>query len=234
MKNVLITGASRGLGLALARLYAENGFYVIACARNVNSDQLKGLKARCKDEIDLIPMDISQTDSVEKAAETVKKNVTFLDIIINNAGIHATDSLEELENVDIDNCLEVYSINTLGALRVTKAFISLLEKGTLKELINISTEAGSISSSERVKEFDYCMSKAALNMETKLLHNYLAKRGIKVLAVHPGWVKTDMGGMNAQFSPDEAAKNVIAVIEKCGKRLDEPIFVDYTGKKLNF
>lgn len=234
MKNVLITGSSRGLGYALAEEYAANGFYVFACARDIKTDGLKRLKEKYKENISLIIMDVSHSESVERAAEQVKQMVTHLDIIINNAAVHSEDSFAELETVNIDNCIEVYNIDALGPLRVTKAFCSLLDHGELKVLANISSESGSISDCKREKEFDYCMSKAALNMESKLLQNYLIKRDIKVLAIHPGWIRSDMGGANADFSTNESAKNVLNIIDQYKDNLDGPVFVDYTGKALNY
>ena len=127
MKSVLITGASRGLGYCLAEKYAAKGFYVIACARNINSEKLKNLKITYKDSIQLVAMDVSDDKSVEKAAEEVKQSIQALDIIINNAGVHFNDTDNELESVNLDHCLETFNINTLGALRVSKAFVSLLE-----------------------------------------------------------------------------------------------------------
>jgi NAD(P)-dependent dehydrogenase (short-subunit alcohol dehydrogenase family) len=234
MKNVLITGASRGLGYSLAEGYAAQGFYVIACARDINSDHLQKFKAKYKDNVRLLNMDVSETDSVDQAAFQTEQTVAGLDILINNAAVHSDDSFAEIEKINVDHCLETFNINAVGALRVTKAFIRLLENGTSKELVNISSEAGSISNCQREKEFDYCMSKAALNMESKLLQNYLKGRNIKVLAIHPGWMRTDMGGPNADLSVNEAAANVIGIIDQYKDTLEGPVYVDYSGKPLNF
>jgi len=234
MKNVLITGASRGLGFTLAEEYAAKGFFVFACARNIESDRLKSLKEKYNNNISLIPMDVSQTESVEQAAKEVKQTTAYLDIIINNAAVHSEDSGAELELVNLDNCIEVYNINVVGPLRVTKAFVSLLDNGESKVLVNISSESGSISDCRREKEFDYCMSKAALNMESKMLQNYFMRRNIKVLAIHPGWIRTDMGGANADLSPAESAQNIISIIEQNEENLKGPIYIDYTGKPMNY
>lgn len=234
MEKVLITGASRGLGYALADSYASAGFYVIACARNVDSSALQKLKGTYKDNIYVVAMDVAKTDSVEKAATQIELAVSSIDIVINNAAIHSEDSSLELEKINVDNCLETYNVNALGALRVAKAFISLLDKGYLKVLVNISSEAGSISNCNRGKEFDYCMSKAALNMESKMLQNYLKDRNIKVLAIHPGWIKTEMGGPNADISSSEAAKGIIDITEKYRQGEKELLYIDYTGKPMEF
>lgn len=235
MKNsILITGASRGLGYALVEKYLEKGFYVYACMRNIRNVGCEKLQEKYKDSLFLISIDVSNTDSVKKAAAHVKEMTDHLDVIINNAAVHAEDSFNVLEEVEVDHCLEVYNINTVGALRVTKEFLTLLENGNTKVLANISSESGSIGDCRREKEFDYCMSKAALNMQSVQLQNYLKPKDIKVLAIHPGWIKTDMGGPNAHYHASEAATYISDVIDRLHDELDGPVFVDNTGNKLSF
>lgn len=232
-KNVLITGASRGLGLALTIQYLKNGYHVYACARNADSSNLMKLQEEYGDSINLISMDVAQSTSVQKAANQIKSTCEKLDIIINNAGIHPEGTLEILENVDFDNGLEVYNVNSIGALRVAKEFLSLLQAGDNKILLNISSEAGSISTCPRSKEFHYCMSKAALNMGTMLLQNYLKDRDIKVLSVHPGWIRTDMGGANAASDPLEAAADIFTLTEQTYD-INGAVYIDRYGKELSW
>ena len=177
-------------------------------------------------------MDVSSSQSVKDAATHVKSYCTQLDIVINNAGVHCEDSFEVLENVNLDNALEVYNINSIGALRVAKEFLGFLENGEDKILVNISSEAGSIGSCNRDKEFDYCMSKAAVNMGSKLLQNYVKDKGIKVLAVQPGWMRTDMGGKSADIDPNEAAECIFKLVEDNKHNLESPVFVDRFGEAL--
>ena len=233
-KNILITGASRGLGNGLAVKYLEAGFRVFACVRDINSTKLNELKKIYGDHLQVIEMDISETISVEKAAVQIKAMTGSLDIIINNAGIHAEGSFNVLEEINVDDCLEVYNVNTLGALRVAKAFLDLLDKENRGILVNISSESGSMTNCFREKEFDYCMSKTALNMQSVLLQNYLKTRNIKVLAIHPGWFRSDMGGPNAHLAVSEAAEGVVAIIEKTGNDLNAPIFIDHTGNTMSY
>lgn len=233
-RNVLITGASRGLGHDMAAVYLAEGCRVLACARGGSSPKLAALKDKFGEDLQIIEMDIADSDSVLQAATQVKGHTDYLDIIINNAGIHADDSFKVLEDINVDNSLEVYNVNTLGALRVAQQFTALLGKGTAKILVNISSESGSITNCPREKEFDYCMSKAALNMQSVLLQNYLKIRGIKVLAVHPGWFRSDMGGPNAHLAVLEAAEGVVRLIDKFGSDLSGPVFVDYTGNEVKY
>jgi len=235
MKNkILITGASRGLGYALVEKYLEKGFCVFACMRNINNAACEKLKEKYKDSLYEIPMDVSNTPSVRSAAIQIKKITDHLDIIINNAAVHSEDSFNVIEEFEVDNCVEVYNINVLGALRVTKEFLQLLENGNMKMLVNISSESGSLSNCQREKEFDYCMSKAALNMQSVQLQNYLKHKDIKVMAIDPGWMKTDMGGPNADLQVFDAATYVADVIDTSHADLNGPVFVDNTGKALSF
>jgi len=231
-KNVLIAGASRGLGFSLVHEYLKDGFTVFAGARDAYSEKLVSLKSEFKDSLIIIQMDVSNSSSVKAAAGQVKSYCNKLDVVINNAGIHCEDSFEVLENVNLDNALEVYNVNSIGVLRVAKEFLCLLENGDDKLLINISSESGSIGSCNRVKEFDYCMSKAAVNMGSVLLQNYVKERGIKVLVVQPGWMRTDMGGKTADIDPSEAAECIFKLGEVNKHNLESPVFVDRNGQAL--
>lgn len=232
--KILISGASRGLGQGLAKKYLERGFIVYACMRSLKQEGFTELKERFGDALQVIAMDVASTESVERAAAAVKGMTEGLDIIINNAAVNREGGPKILEEVDVDNFLGTYNINTLGALRVAKEFVGLLERGSMKALVNISSEAGSISACRREKEFDYCMSKAALNMQSVLLQNYLGNRGIKVLALHPGWIRSDMGGPEADLTVDEAAGYVSAVIDKYHRDLGGPVYLDYMGNILKY
>ena len=203
---------------------------VLAGVRKTEDVQLKELAGRYPDTCILLPMDVTDSASVEKAAELAKEKTEHIDLIINNAGIHAESSFEVLERADLDDCLMVYDVNAVGPLRVVKAFLPMLSQSESGLIVNISSESGSISNAGREKEFDYCMSKAALNMGTKLLDNYLCKRGIKVISIHPGWMRTDMGGANAELDPYETACKLAELFEKVDRKNREVTFMDNEGK----
>lgn len=232
-KTVLVTGASRGLGLCLVRSALEEGALVLAGARDPLAAGLKELGQRYPENLIILKMDVADTRSVEEAAAEAARYTDRLDLVINNAGIHSDTSFLELEKTNVDDCLSVYNVNTLGPLRVMKAFLGLMEKAGEENgclAVNISSESGSIGTAGRKKEFDYCMSKAALNMGTRLLDNYLEERGIRVIAVHPGWMRTDMGGANADLDPYETACQLTALFEKTAREKDGPIFMDNEGR----
>jgi NAD(P)-dependent dehydrogenase (short-subunit alcohol dehydrogenase family) len=227
-KTVLITGAARGLGLCFVRRYLETGARVFAGVRELSAPGMIQLQQEYGDSIIPVVLEVTDTSSVSQAVQVLEGYTDHLDILINNAAIHNDTSFELLEKADIDDCLRVYDVNSLGPLRVVKAMLPLLRKTTGAKVINISTESGSISTCGREKEFDYCMSKAALNMATKLLSNYLEKDGVTVLAVHPGWMRTDMGGRNADLDPYETACQLVEIFDGI-KVSDNPIFIDNKG-----
>jgi len=229
-KKIVITGASRGLGFYLTQKYLENGETVFAGARDITSAKLQALKEKYPKRLVPVTLDVADTKSVNDAAKAMESYTDHLDIIINNAAIHCATSFEILERADIDDCLTTYNVNGLGPLRVVKACLPLVRKSKSAKIINISSESGSIGACGREKEFDYCMSKAALNMGTKLLANYLNKDNVRVFAVHPGWIRTDMGGPNAHLDPYGAACQLVELFEKMN-HMDGPIFIDYEGKE---
>lgn len=230
MKNILITGASRGLGYYLTQKYLEDGNIVFAGIREMSSSNLGKLKEEYPDTLVPIELVVTDTNSINEAANIIGRYANKIDILINNAAIHSDTSFEILENADIDDCLNVYDVNAVGPIRVVKAFISMIRNSSSGKVINISSESGSISTCGREKEFDYCMSKAALNMGTKLLSNYLKKDNITVLTVHPGWMRTDMGGQNAHLDPYETACKLVKLFESLNDN-ELPIFIDNDGNE---
>lgn len=231
-KTVLIAGASRGLGFCFGRKYLEDGWRVLAGVRDESS--LQALKKEYSDSLYPLIMDVTDTASVQKAAEEAAYITDRIELVINNAGIHAPSSFEVLENADLDECLPVYDVNAVGPLRVVKAFLPLIRRSGQGLIVNISSESGSIGDARRKKEFDYCMSKAALNMATKLLDNYLADEGIRVIAVHPGWMRTDMGGQNADLDPYETAVCLAELFAGFDRTDRELIFMDNEGRTLSW
>lgn len=234
-QTVLITGANRGLGLSLAAKFLREGFLVFATTRTPQAS-LHLLTDQFAKTLSVVAMDVADTDSVRKAAETVAAQTPTLDILINNAAIYPEGAKASLDELDLSSApitLVVMDVNVFGPLRVTQQFLPLLEKGQRKLLINVSSEAGSLSDCWRDKEFPYCMSKAALNLQSKILQNYLWPKKIKVLAVHPGWMRTDMGGADADIHPDEAADGIFELTTRVWES-DEPIYVNYDGSLMEW
>jgi NAD(P)-dependent dehydrogenase (short-subunit alcohol dehydrogenase family) len=233
MKNtIFITGADAGLGLSLVKRFVR-GDYAVFAGVHRSADRLSGLAGEHGESLRLVPLDLVDTESVRGAARQVADQAGALDILINNAGIYLNESPQSLEQLDFANLQfqRTMEVNAFGPLRVVQQLYPLLEKGTRKLIVNISSEAGSLADCRRQAEFAYCMSKAALNMQSKILHNYLSPRGFKVLAVHPGWMRTAMGGPGAALDPDQSAEGIFQLAGRTWQP-DDPIYLDYRGNPL--
>ena len=233
IKTVFITGADKGLGFSLVQRFLREGVHVFAGQYQSSSD-LSDLAKSFPQALTPIPLDVSKLDSVRQAAETVAKLIPALDILINNAGVmlETRTPLLELDLADLP-LFETLNVNTFGPLRTVQQFLPLLEKGEHKLIINVSSEAGSIADCWRESEFAYSMSKAALNMQSKILQNYLKPHGFKILAVHPGWMRTDMGGAQADIHVDEAAEGIFNLAAKKWN-LDDEIYMDYRAQPMRW
>lgn len=230
--SILITGAGRGLGPCLVHCYLEAGFTVFAGTRQPSPnlvEQRKGSPERLFE----ISLDVTSGQSLKTAVTEVGAIVTSLDVLVNNAAILPEAGRGALADLAIDVGLQVYDVNALGPLRVTQAFLPLLEKSQRRLIVNISSEAGSIGNCWRKDEFLYCMSKAALNMQTMILKNLLSPRGFELLAIHPGWLRTDMGGPNADLDPREAAEGIFLLTTQPRQSRSET-YIDHRGKPMQW
>jgi NAD(P)-dependent dehydrogenase (short-subunit alcohol dehydrogenase family) len=233
VKNIFISGANRGLGLSLTRLCLEAGDRVFAGTRSP-SEPLALLEKQYPGALHVIVVDVSSEESVRAAAEAVSRGVERLDLIINNAALlYRESAVNPIEHIDLDAAAETLDVNALGPLRVLKHFVPLLYGGPRAMVVNLSSEAGSIADCQRDAWYAYCMSKAALNMASMILQNYLREKGIKVLAVHPGWMRTRMGGEDAKYDTLESARAILALAER-EWRMDGPVFVDHTGAPMRW
>ena len=228
---VFITGASKGLGYSLTELYLSKGHIVIATYRK-NFENLEKIKEN--KNLILYKMDVSEEESVKTSYEYIRNKVDHIDILINNAAIYIEDKAKTIENIDIESVIQTLNVNSVGPLRVLKYFYPLVEKGAKKLIINISSEAGSISNCWRDREYGYCMSKSALNMLSAILQNYSKNKGIKVLSIHPGWMRTDMGGPTADISPEESAEGIFNLSLKEWDINDKNIYMDYKGNLITW
>lgn len=235
MKKVAcVTGADRGLGLSLVRSLLAKQFSVFAGQFLKESEDLKTLKEQYPEQLELIPLDISNKDSVRQAARVIASKTGYVDIIINNAGIiRSADNATVLVELDDEGMAEIYNVNTLGALRVSNALMGLLLQSEDKLIVNISSEAGSIGRNKRINMYGYCMSKAALNMQSSLMHNHLKTLGGQVMVFHPGWLQTYMHGKKdeqAEMTPEKSAEQIIDLVLDYKKYMgEEPAYLDTDG-----
>jgi NAD(P)-dependent dehydrogenase (short-subunit alcohol dehydrogenase family) len=200
--TVLVTGANRGLGLEFARQYIDAGWTVIGTARRPGqADDLAALEA------EVLQLDVTDRNSIAALAAALDGRA--IDMLINNAGIFPRVS--EIEAVDPDDYSLMLMVNTVGPMLVTQALLPNLRQGTQKRIVNISSRLASIEMNSG-GYYGYRESKSALNMFTKTLATELGPEGFICLAIHPGWVRTDMGGPEADLSPEESVSEMRAVI----------------------
>jgi NAD(P)-dependent dehydrogenase (short-subunit alcohol dehydrogenase family) len=209
MATILITGANRGIGLALARVYTARGDTVLAACR-VGSTALADLGVKVYEGVE-----VGDDASVDRLASALGD--TRIDVVINNAGIHSNETLDDL---NFDRIRKQFEVNALGPLRVTRALLPHLHKGS--KVAIVTSRSGSIGDNGSGNTYGYRMSKAAVNMAGVNLALDLKPRGIPVLLLHPGMVKTDMGGGPGSVEAKDAAARMVA-------RIDE-LSLDDTGK----
>jgi NAD(P)-dependent dehydrogenase (short-subunit alcohol dehydrogenase family) len=229
---ILITGASRGIGLALTEIFLKNDYTVFTLTTSI-SDELKSLTKINQSKLYNYICDVTKEETIVEACEDISIKTQSIDIIINNAAIHLDDRSKDLDEIDFISMKKTYDVNSIGPLRITKHFISLLKKGLIRRIVNISSEAGSITDTWRKSEYGYCMSKSALNMASKILQNRYKEDNIKVLAIHPGWVSTDMGGNEAPIKPHESAEKVYNLMLK-NWNINDTIYYDLDGKEMSW
>ena len=213
MPTVLITGAGRGLGYELARQYAADGWKVVGTVRNA-----KAKAVLAKLGVDVHLADVTDRKAIGRLAESLKG--IPIDVLVCNAGIHGPKELP-LGELDYTSWEEVLRVNVLGPAAVVEALLENVAASERKIIVMMSSRMGSIGES-RGGEYLYPSSKAALNMIGKALSVDLARRGITVVSLSPGWVRTDMGGEDAPLAPETSIRGVRKVIaglslEKSGK-----------------
>jgi NAD(P)-dependent dehydrogenase (short-subunit alcohol dehydrogenase family) len=227
MAVVLITGANRGIGLALVKAFAGKRDTVIATVRH-SSDraELDALAAASPKWISVIEMDVADPADIARARR--KLEAEPIDVLINNAGVSGPDSQGAVD-MDFDGLEETLRINTIGPLRVSNAFLPNL-KAAKGKIITLSSQMGSMQSASS-DSLAYRVSKVAVNRLMRGLASELKPQGIPVLIVHPGWVKTDMGGDGATLSPEDCAAGLIKLIDKLDLA-STGRFLAWNGKEL--
>jgi NAD(P)-dependent dehydrogenase (short-subunit alcohol dehydrogenase family) len=226
MAVVLITGANRGIGLALVKAYAGRRDKVFACIRATSDrDALDAFAATAPKWVEVIEMDVS--DPAEIGRVRRKLEAEPIDVLVNNAGIGGPDR-QSATDMDFDGLEEALRVNTMAPLRVALAFLPNV-KAAKGKIITLSSQMGATGASS--DNLAYRVSKQAVNRLTRGLATELRPQGLPVLIVHPGWVKTEMGGDGAQLTPEESAANLQKLIDKLDVS-STGRFLAWNGKEL--
>jgi NAD(P)-dependent dehydrogenase (short-subunit alcohol dehydrogenase family) len=213
-ETFLITGANRGIGLAVTRALLSQGDRVFAACRNPGkASELAALKKEHGDRLEPVALEADSQTSVEAAAREVGKKTGHLDLLFNNAGIMPQPYDAPLEKVEIPKMKEAFEVNTLGPLRIAQAFLPLLKKAKNPRIINMTSGLASLSGKSEGAFYAYGVSKAGLNMLTRTMAFDLKKDGITCVVLDPGWVQTDMGGTGAPLKPEESASAIAKTIK---------------------
>jgi NAD(P)-dependent dehydrogenase (short-subunit alcohol dehydrogenase family) len=203
MSNIVITGANRGIGLALTRQYRDRGDSIVAVCRH-SSSELDALGVRVESGIEI-------TDSRSLADLTRRLSDVDIDVLINNAGVMRRTDFNDIED-QLDAYRLQFEVNSLAPLRVTRALVERLSEGS--KVAIITSRMGSIADNDSGGHYGYRMSKTAVNMGGVSMAQELAGRGIAVGLLHPGYVRTGMTGNTGHVDTDESAAGLIRRIDE--------------------
>lgn len=222
MPSVFVTGASRGLGLEFVRQYEAAGWNVAAACRDPsNAPALADLG------VETVRLDLSDSSSIARAAETLAGR--SFDVLLSNAGVMGEG--QQFGRLSEEEWERVFYVNAIAPLKLAEAFLPHVLAGQRKLMVFLTSRMGSIADNSSGGSYIYRSSKAALNAAVKSLSIDLAPQGVTTLLLHPGWVKTDMGGPNAMLTPADSIEAMRGLIDAAepGQRLK---FLNYNGQDL--
>ncbi len=228
MTTILITGANRGIGLEFVRQYAKDGATILACCRDPSkATELNKVAGGSGGKVRVIALDVASKSSIDALARDVKG--TSIDIVINNAGISGPKQ-QGSDAIDPEGWLETFRVNTVAPVLVAQALRENLKKGHDKKLVAITSFMGS-TANHGGGMYAYRSSKAALNNAMRGLSREWAGDGLAIAILHPGWVRTDMGGKGAPVSPEDSVAGLRKQIAGLSSS-NSGRYVDYTGAEL--
>jgi NAD(P)-dependent dehydrogenase (short-subunit alcohol dehydrogenase family) len=226
MPTILLTGASRGLGVEFVKHYAAAGWRVHACARDPEAPALKAVKG----DVRRHALDVTDFAATAKLASSLKGEA--IDVLLANAGISGSEA-GELGKVDADVWVETFRVNALAPVKLAEVFVDHVAASQRKAMLAISSRLGSIGLNHEGGRYAYRASKAALNMAWKSLATDTKGRGLTCVVLHPGWVSTDMGGSAAPVTPPISVAGMTKVIEGL-KPTDNGGFINYDGARFEW
>lgn len=227
-RRVLVTGASRGLGLEFVRQLLARGDSVIATCRH--PDQAQALHALQVDgRLQVLALDVTDSAAISAMADAVREHFPALDLLINNAGV--LPSGERFGQVQAETLRNAFATNAMAPLLLTQALAPALAQGRDATVLNISTVLASIAGTDAFRTPSYSISKAALNMAGVLMSRALAEQQVRVVNLHPGWVRTDMGGKGATLDAEDSVRSMLGTLDRL-PRSASGVFLDRDGEPL--
>lgn len=239
MRNVLITGAGRGLGLEFARQCLQRGDTVFATARYPDrSKNLRDLQSAHPEHLFPIALELSDLNSIEACRKAVSAKADSLDLLINNAGISASSAesgglaaVSRLGQLDNAKLVHMFQINAIAPLIFTQQFLNLLKSAKSARVVSITSGQASLTDKTSGGNYGYCASKAALNMFMRTLAFDILPFGIVSIVISPGWVKTDMGGASAPLTAQHSVESMLRHIDALREQ-DAGRFFNWDGEEL--
>lgn len=227
--NILITGASRGIGLEMVRYAINKGWRVFACCRHPQqAETLLSTAKLANGQVNVHVADMNELATIQALAYELRNEA--IDMLINNAGIYGTDN-NRFGTVDVVSWQQAFMVNTIAPLKMVEALAENLLMGSSRTVACMSSKMGSMADNGYGNSYIYRSSKAALNAVVKSLSIDLREQGIKTVALHPGWVKTDMGGPNAKISTADSVAQMMATLQGLGME-DSGRFIDIDGSDI--
>lgn len=214
-QHTVISGANRGLGLELTRQCLARGDAVWAgCRTPAAAHDLHALH-----DVTVLPLDVSDPESISAFGASVAAQTDRLDLLINNAGLNATafgadPTASGVLELEPGHFMAQMQVNAVGPMLLTRVLLPLLRAPDTAAIVNVSSQLGALAlGSQMRRDIGYNASKAAMNMITVALAGTLASDGVIAVCIHPGWVKTDMGGANAELTVEESARGLLTTVE---------------------
>ncbi|WP_420549480.1 SDR family oxidoreductase [Curvivirga sp.] len=223
MPTILLTGANRGIGKALAETYVADGWDVIGTCRDTSSVNIKG--------VEFHSLEVTEPDSIEHLKQAVDGRA--IDVLWNNAGVYL-DKGKGLNQLSDEEWLKTFHINTIAPMRLASAFVDNVANSNNKVMAFTSSQMASIKRNGG-GAYAYRSSKTALNMAVNCLSQEVASRGVSCVVLHPGWVETDMGGSEADITVETSAKGMKNVVDPINPKLQNSyngLFFNYDGSPI--
>lgn len=230
-RTYFITGCSRGIGLELTKQLLDEGEKVIATARH--PDKSKGLQELARaypKTLTLGTLDVVSDKNLNALVQNLMRQRVTVDVLVNNAAVFP-EAEKAIEHTSMELMANTYAVNAIAPMRVARALFMLMAKSDFPVVANVSSQIGSLTINHMTTGYGYCMAKAALNMFTKMLSR--AHPEITCVSLHPGWVRTDLGGPKAPVELEDSGKGLCKVLRGL-KKSDTGKFFEYTGRELTW
>ena len=210
---IFITGANRGIGLGVTRHLLNAGHTVVAsCRQPEEAVALREMEKASGERLILLRLDVIDEDSALEAVARIEDRVDRIDVLFSNAGVSPGWNKGGLEELDLTRFLPTLETNIVGPVIVARVCLPLLRRAKFPRIVNVSSGAGSLSKAPSGMHMAYAVSKAGLNMVTRMMAKQLGQEGFTVVSLQPGWIKTDMGGPEADLEVDDATSEIAAML----------------------